>query len=189
MKKWRGCKRCSKGFEKSCRPRGGGGGRGGSSKTFVLPKVNFLFLSISCSQEKLLLSERIVGFWSSSVACRLIWNSIKTALLNSDCLPWKGLILSNFTGSTFYFNFSYNFFQGSCENCARVCKCDLLQWLRWWFVNGCVWSNVICIFCEDCDDFLVCCSTGELDSGGEITSLLCPTLKFFQNRATLNFLI
>ena len=185
MKKWRGCKRCSKGCEKGCRPGGGGG----SSKTFVLPKVNFLFLSISCSQEKLLLSERIVGFWSSSVACRLIWNSIKTALLNSDCLPWKGLILSNFTGSTFYFNFSYNFFQGSCENCARVCKCDLLQWLRWWFVNGCVWSNVICIFCEDCDDFLVCCSTGELDSGGEITSLLCPTLKFFQNRATLNFLI
>ena len=88
----------------------------------------------------------------------------------------------------------------------------LYRWLLWLCknFNGCVWLNVICVlvfklvddlsmgmwflicvfsFCEDCDDFLVCCSTGELELGGGITSPLYPTLNFFQNRETLNFLI
>ena len=58
-----------------------------------------------------------------------------------------------------------------------VCDHDL------WF------SFSFCFRCKDCDDFLVCCSTGELELGGGITSLLYPKLNFFLNGGTPNFFI
>ena len=61
-------------------------------------------------------------------------------------------------------------------------ECEFLQRLGW-FVNGWIWFWFVFLgfCCKDCDDFLVYCSTEELELGGEITSLLYSTLNFFLN--------
>ena len=63
---------------------------------------------------------------------------------------------------------------GKALNDEKVVKIVMI--CEWACVIKCDW---IFFFCEDCDDFLVCCLTGELDLGGGITYLLYPTLKFF----------